>query len=148
LALSLVEEAISLGRALGAWRLALSLDCRGEIALTMRDYELALASFGESLALWSRMGARRGIAGCLEGIAALALCRGNAEVAAGLYAAADALREAIGAPRPPRLRPAHEQAIGALRRELGEEAFAAAWTEGRTLTLEDACGDARRAVSA
>jgi len=148
LALSLVEEAISRCRAIHALRLTQALTCRGEIALTMRDYERASVLYQESLALWSRWGARRGIAGCLEGIAGLALARGKPADAARLYAAADALREAIGAPRPPRLRAPHEQAIGALRRELGQDAFAAAWSEGQALTLDHACDHARRLLSA
>jgi len=147
LALSLVEEAISRCRAIHALRLTQALTCRGDIALTMRDYERAAALYHESLALWSSWGARRGIAGCLEGIAGLALARGKPADAARLYAAADALREAVGAPRPPRSRTAHEEAIGTLRRQLGEDAFAAPWTEGRGLTLEQACEHAHRAMS-
>jgi tetratricopeptide (TPR) repeat protein len=145
LALPLVEEAISIRRAPNVSISALT--CRGEIALTMRDYERASALYQESLARWSRMGARTGIAGCLEGIAGLALARGKPADAARLYAAAEALREAIGAPRPPRLHTAHGQAIGTLRRALGEDAFDAAWKEGRTLTLEHACEHARRVTS-
>jgi len=67
--------------------------------------------------------------------------------AARLYAAADAAREVIDAPRPPRERAAHEQAIETVRRELGGEAFAAAWTEGGGITLEQACEHAHRAMA-
>jgi DNA-binding NarL/FixJ family response regulator len=54
----------------------------------------------------------------------------------GLWGAAEALREAIGAPIPPVYRGAYERAVRAARAQCGEKAFAAAWTQGRTMPLE------------
>ncbi len=58
--------------------------------------------------------------------------------------AAQALRQAMGTP-PPSLfwyralfQPLHEFTIASLRTQLGEQAFDAAWAEGRTMTLEQA----------
>lgn len=42
----------------------------------------------------------------------------------------------MGVPRYPVDQPAYEQAVAATRRALGEEAFAAAWEQGRTQPLE------------
>jgi DNA-binding NarL/FixJ family response regulator len=53
-----------------------------------------------------------------------------------MWGAAEALREAIGTPLPPVERATYERSIAAARAQLGEEAFAAAWQEGRTMTLE------------
>ncbi len=53
-----------------------------------------------------------------------------------LWGAAEALREAIGAPIPPVYRLAYEQAVTAARTQFGEKPFTAAWAQGRTMTLE------------
>jgi DNA-binding NarL/FixJ family response regulator len=53
-----------------------------------------------------------------------------------LLGAAAALRETIGTSLPPTFRPAYERTMAAARTQLGEEAFAAAWAEGRTMPLE------------
>jgi hypothetical protein len=55
-----------------------------------------------------------------------------------LWGAATTLREAIGAPREPAEQPKHEERTAQAREALGEVAFAAAFEEGRTLTLEQA----------
>ena len=47
-----------------------------------------------------------------------------------------ALREATGALMYPVDRPDYEQAVEVARKELGEEAFAAGWDEGRTMSVE------------
>jgi hypothetical protein len=67
---------------------------------------------------------------------------GRPEPAVRLWAAAEALREAIGAPPKGVERARYEPLVAAAREALGEEAFANAWAEGRTLTPEhafDAC---------
>src|SRR5260221_13398532 len=48
--------------------------------------------------------------------------------------AAQALREAIGTPLPSLSQPMHEFTMASVRTQLGEQAFAAAWAEGRTMT--------------
>jgi DNA-binding NarL/FixJ family response regulator len=53
-------------------------------------------------------------------------------------AAADALRQAIGAPLPPADRPGHEATVRAARAAVGEVAFAAAWAEGQAMSVEQA----------
>jgi hypothetical protein len=55
-----------------------------------------------------------------------------------LLGTAQALREAIRRPMAPPDRPLVDRAVAAARRSLGEEAVAAAWAEGRAMTLEQA----------
>jgi ATP/maltotriose-dependent transcriptional regulator MalT len=81
---------------------------------------------------------QEGVAACLEGLAALEAGQGRPRQAVWLWGAADALREAIGAPMYPVSRAGYEQAIAQARTQLGEQAFRAAWAEGRLMTPEQA----------
>ena len=58
--------------------------------------------------------------------------------AARLMGAAEALHEALHIPVRYCSRADHDRAVAAARAALGEEAFAAAWAEGRAMTLEQA----------
>ncbi len=58
--------------------------------------------------------------------------------AARLFGAAEALREAIATPLSPVDRSAQEQAVANVRAHLDVATFAAAWAEGRAMTLEQA----------
>jgi DNA-binding NarL/FixJ family response regulator len=55
-----------------------------------------------------------------------------------LWGAVEVLREAAGIPLSPIERADYERAIAAARTRLGEQAFAAAWAEGRAMTPEQA----------
>jgi non-specific serine/threonine protein kinase len=78
------------------------------------------------------------IQGCLEIIGAIAAEQGDGARAARLFGAASRLREELGATLPPFERELNERALAAVRRQLGEVAYAAAWAEGRAMTLEEA----------
>jgi DNA-binding CsgD family transcriptional regulator len=82
-----------------------------------------------------------GIAGSLRGLASIAALAGYSARAARLYGAAEAVREAIGAPIPRHHSPT-ERAIAKARAALGEADFAVAWNEGRGLALADAVAEA------
>ena len=75
---------------------------------------------------------------CLEGLADVVGVQGEPAWAAQLWGAAEALREGMGVPISPVYRASYERAVTAARTELGEQAFAAAWAEGRTMTPEQA----------
>jgi len=83
---------------------------------------------------------RKGIAGSFESLASLALHEGDPVVAARLLSAASALRTAIGAPLPPYRREEIERELALVRTAIGEDAFAAAWEEGRAMSLDEAVG--------
>jgi hypothetical protein len=75
---------------------------------------------------------------CLEGLAAVAAEQGELVWAAHQWGAAEALRESLGTPIPPISRPGHERAVAEACAQAGDEAFASAWAEGRTMTAEQA----------
>ena len=81
---------------------------------------------------------RDGIADSLEDLAAVAASLGRSQRAARLSGSAEALREAIDAPIPPSRRADYERNVVETRAALGQEAFAAAWAEGRAMSLEQA----------
>jgi DNA-binding CsgD family transcriptional regulator len=108
------------------------------VAAVQQDYATALARYEEGLLLARESGNKGKIASCLEGLAGVRAAQGELLQSARLWGAAEALREAIGAPIPPVYRPTYERAVRAARAHFGEKAFAAAWAEGRTMTVEHA----------
>jgi hypothetical protein len=108
------------------------------VARAQGDYEGARALYRESLGILRPAGEQRGIARVLEGLAGLAAAEDQAERAARLFGAAEALRAAIGAPLPPGDRVRCHRGLALTRAALGEEAFAAAWAAGRAMSLNQA----------
>ncbi len=98
----------------------------------------AAALFEESLSLSRDIGARDVVAKGLGDVAMVVVALGQPLRAARLGGAGEALREALGMPLAPAERSDYDWAVGAMRAALGEEAFAAAWAEGRALPLEEA----------
>jgi DNA-binding CsgD family transcriptional regulator len=80
----------------------------------------------------------RGVAFSLEGLAGVVAAQGELVWAAQLWGAAEALRETIHAPIPPVERAGYERSVAKARAHLGQQAFAAAWAEGRTMEPEQA----------
>jgi predicted ATPase len=109
--------------------LAHVVSVQGDLAMAHRLYE-------ESLLILQDIGLKEYVAACLEGWGAVMAAQGTPRKAARLWGAAEALREALGTPLPPVERADHEHSVAASRTALGEEPFAAAWAEGRTMTLE------------
>ncbi len=64
--------------------------------------------------------------------------QGQALDAARLLGAAEELREALGAPRPPNEREEQEQRVTRARSGAEPEEFEKAWAEGRSMTLDQA----------
>ena len=133
------RESLDLYRELGEkMGIALLTGRLGGISRVQADYARAAALYDESLLLHRELGDRLGISQDLEGIAAMRAARGLAESAARLWAAAEALREEIGAPLKDTERARYEPLVAKARAALGEEAFARVWAEGRKLTPERA----------
>jgi hypothetical protein len=145
-ATALHEEALALRRALGDRSgTAASLRSLGHVANLQAEYgraadllEESLALYAESLVVSRDIGAREQAATGLEGLARVAAAQGQAGRAGRLCGAAEALREALGVPLPPDELTGQDRAVQAMRQALGEEAFAAAWAEGRALPLGEA----------
>ncbi len=135
-AAQLVEESLELRRQLGnQWGVGVSLGILGWVAIREKDWDLAVERLDESLAVRREIGDQSGSAWCLERLAGVALEKGQAEQAAHLFAAGAALRESVHAVIDPVDRPEYERSLAALREELGEQPFQAAWAKGRSLSL-------------
>ncbi len=74
----------------------------------------------------------------LLGLACVAEARGEAERAARLFGACEALPEAMGITPEPWESALQEPYLAAARSRLDEAAWQKAWTDGRAMTLEDA----------
>jgi predicted ATPase/transcriptional regulator with XRE-family HTH domain len=110
----------------------------GLVALDRGQYDRAEVPFTESLRI-ARTAVMGWIIGTLlEGLAGVAVGRGQPECAARLFGAADAIRTQIGTPIRPVNRPRYERDVAAVRAALGEEQFKALWDEGRAMTQEQA----------
>jgi non-specific serine/threonine protein kinase len=135
---ALHEESLAIFRELGVkWFIACSLRDLGLVASRQGDYARAVALYVEGLAISREEGDKVGTAFALDGVALLAGAQSQSRRAAQLWGAADAMHQAIGAPRDAIEQAEYDLAIGAVRAVLGEEAFAAAWTEGRAMSLDE-----------
>ncbi len=140
-AVARLEESLALNRELEDRRgIAMSISCLGLTELSRGERERAAAPFEEALRLLQGRGDRVGIAYSLLGLAGVAVSRGRPARAARLWGASEALREAIGFPLTPfaRHHSDYEGSLAVARARLDEQSFAAAWSEGRAMTPEQA----------
>lgn len=136
-ACTLAEESLALFKEEGdkegsCWSLCLL----GKVEARQGDHAAARTCYEQSVQIAREQGFKWELASGLEGLASVVAGQGEAGWAARLWAAAAALRAAIGAPLPPIEQAGYEQAITTVRTRLGEQAFAAAWDEGRTMSVE------------
>ncbi|HET9000843.1 MAG TPA: adenylate/guanylate cyclase domain-containing protein [bacterium] len=110
----------------------------GFVALQQGDYQYAVEVFMESLRLSREAGYRVTILMCLLGLADVFSALKQDDRAARLFAAAEALRAAIGHLLAPQDQAEYEGLLASARSRLGAAPFAAAWAEGRAMTLEQA----------
>jgi non-specific serine/threonine protein kinase len=108
----------------------------GRIAILQRDWAAAHEHWLVALSLTQALGERWGIALNLDGVAGVAAGLGSGLVAAHLFGAAATLRAALGVPVPATFRGWYEQDLARVRYLLDEEAFAAAWEEGKQLAVD------------
>jgi predicted ATPase/DNA-binding SARP family transcriptional activator len=102
------------------------------------DYATARGHLVESLALCRETGRYGLTIHTLDSAGHLAQRQENSALAVRLLGATAALREAIGEALHTVERAEYEGSLAAARTALGEEAFAAAWSEGQAMTLEQA----------
>jgi predicted ATPase/class 3 adenylate cyclase len=102
---------------------------QGDFAAALAYYEASLTSVRELNDYWLT-------AIYLEGWAMVVVAQGERAWAARLWGASESLRKRCGAPLTPFERDAYEPAVAAVHTHLGEQAFASAWAEGWTMTLE------------
>jgi predicted ATPase/DNA-binding NarL/FixJ family response regulator len=140
------EESRALAQETGNTALvADSLAHLGHIAQVEGDSDRAAALLVESLRLLLQRGQAEDAAPrarCLAGLAAVGAARGHPARAVRLGGAAAALAAAPGGPLHPADRAALDGGLAVARRALASDAWAAAWAEGLTMTLEQAAADA------
>jgi non-specific serine/threonine protein kinase len=135
----LFEESLAIYRAEGATgAIPWLLNGLGVTAHAQGDDEAAQVHLAESLASFWEQRNNRGIVPGLEGLASVTAALGQVGRAARLFGAAEALREAINAPLPPADRAEHDRSVASVRTAMGDEALAAAWAEGRAMSIEAA----------
>jgi predicted ATPase len=145
MARSLLEESLGLFKEMGdRLRIAHSLAALAWVSFVEGDYIAAHALLEESLVLCCAVGNKWYIAACLAGLGILAATQGELAWAAQLGGAMEAQCETIGAVLPPAIRAMHEFTLAAVRVQLGEEDFTAAWVSGRATTPEQALARPRQ----
>jgi hypothetical protein len=137
----------------------LSLIVLGCIALDQGAIDRAASHLGEGLEYlrdisgrWGTSGRLKGVAAvaaapwgipiCLEALGAVAGVRGEATRAARIFGNTAALREAVGYARETVDQPGYERWVAPVKTALGDAGYAAAWSEGQTMTLDDVVADA------
>lgn len=116
--------------------IAVCLNNLGEIHYRLGEYETGETLLWEALRIQHEMGDRLSLAYTLESIAAAAQLQGSSEAALRFFAAAEALRESLGAPLPPLEKVSNDKIVYEVRIALGPERFAALWTAAKTVPLE------------
>ena len=136
---ALAEQGLALSREVGErWSTGQLLSLLGRVAARQGDLATARALYEESVALARRSGRMLAMTSSLQEMAGVVAAQGESAWAARLWGAAEAMREAMGAPIPPVECADYERALAPARAQLGEKTFAAAWEEGRNMTLEQA----------
>jgi predicted ATPase len=137
---ALTDEALEISRELGDERgIVPSLENLGIIALSEGSLDRAGELLRESLEHAQLIESPFGTFNALVALAALAAAEGRPERAGQLLGAADAVREEAGAERYEVLEArVHDETTERLRAELGEAGLAAAYANGRSLSLEAA----------
>jgi predicted ATPase/DNA-binding SARP family transcriptional activator len=130
-ALAHIDEALSLPRSRAVPLMHTSLlVARGYCADLAGDANAALAAQEEALTVALSLGATRITANAVEGLAGALALAGQAEVAARLLGAADALRRRSGGPMPAAERFDVDRAERRAREIMGDQGFDAAFAAG------------------
>lgn len=116
----------------------ISLNSLGAIAIIQGDTSSARSLLNESLEIRRQWGDWAGIIYSLEALADLNAADNIPELAARLWAAIERAREEMGFFLAYHDQDEYVRNVAAARLFLGEEAFAAAWAEGRAMTMEQA----------
>jgi predicted ATPase/DNA-binding SARP family transcriptional activator len=118
--------------------IAITLNNLGEVALHQGDFAMARSCQAESLTITYELGAKRGSAYALEGFASIAATETQWERSVYLWAAAQALREAISCPLTPAECVGYEAQLAGVRSHMSTERFGEIWNEGHSACLRQA----------
>jgi predicted ATPase/DNA-binding XRE family transcriptional regulator len=141
-AVSVFDEALAMARQQGNMHAAsVALYNLAQVALLRDDHEQATRILEEGVTLAEQMRDRANLSYFLEGLAVVAGAQELAERSARLFGATEGLMEAVGAPvyNYVKVDPSlYQRKKASARSQLGEEAFEAAWAEGRAMIFEKA----------
>ena len=133
------EECLTLLRQLGdTLQIAYLLANLADVASNLDAPATAFSLYKDSLTLGREVGDKRHVGTTLDGLAALAASQGEPKRAARLLGAAESLYECVGSmPDSPDLA-VRNRAFALAQCSLSEEAFAAAFGEGKEMMFEEA----------
>jgi predicted ATPase len=143
-AVVLLEESIALDQDLeNTLRHYAALAELGAVFLLKGEPERAASHFAEALRRLQQVSLRDVfIIYCLVGAAGVSVARRQAIRAARLFGAADASRTTLGLAQDATFQTMEEQVFAAIRAQLDNTTFAAAWAEGQAMTPEQAVASA------
>jgi predicted ATPase/DNA-binding SARP family transcriptional activator len=142
-AAALFEESIALDRRFdNQWGIAQTLSGQAALALARGDPGHAEALLSEAVELLGHLDDRPSLVRILDPLAAVAAVRGDHLLAARLWGAATAHREAMGEPRTPGEAAALDRHLELSRAALGSVSFSRAADAGAALELQTALADA------
>jgi tetratricopeptide (TPR) repeat protein len=130
------QKSIQINREVGdTWMIAICHNNLGNATRGLGDYEAARRHYADSLRANREYDDRWALAFLLEDIGLLAALSGEARAALELIGAADALREAIGAPRAPSLQEEIAKPLATAATALSDDERLGCTTRGRSLDL-------------
>jgi len=133
----LLTECLALTRPLGHWPALIGNLCHlGDVCLEVGDFAAARLHLTESLRLSMEQGMQPRAVMALESFARLAIVESDVGRAARLLGAAAAQRRQLGLPMTPLNEDWYEESIATIRAALGEQDYAAAWSIGAAMALE------------
>lgn len=125
----------------GSTRLLASLGSRYE-TVHLGDSVEATKLLAEALAAGSELGSKEIVAGCLDGLASIAVRNGKADQAARFLGAAERCREEVGMTAERFERELHEETMSLVSGELGDEELSKVMHEGWSARPEAAIREA------
>lgn len=117
---------------------------RARVAIALGELDLAERDAHDALSIGTEIESMLVAADALECLAELAITGDSLSQAARLYGAAQAIRERHGIARFRIYRDGYDRAVAEVRNRLSDMNFGEAWTQGATLSTDEAIGYARR----
>lgn len=134
-----LEESETVYRELGDRQMVTAAQSeRAHIERQTGHYAQAVALYSSTILGWQELGHRSALAHELESLAFIAIAQSQPRRAACLLGSAESMREAADSPMAPAERTEYTEHVAALRAQMDEASFAAAWAAGRNLTTDQA----------
>jgi predicted ATPase/serine/threonine protein kinase len=136
---SLHEEGLAICQGLGIRDgIAQSLNGLADVARLRAEHALALGLYRQSLTIWWKLGEKPELVRPFEQIAEVLMASGQPDLAVRLWGAAEGLRKVFACPRRSSETERYGRNVAVAREALGDERFAAAWTQGQAMTVDQA----------